>query len=71
MRGTRGIEPELHGGDDDLEGGGVVGQGRPGPVNANMRLRTRPPNVGTVPMGNVPMANPSVTGEVKGHTHGS
>ncbi|CAM9922501.1 unnamed protein product, partial [Scytosiphon promiscuus] len=30
--------PELHGGDGDLEGGG--------PVNANMRLRTRPVPVG-------------------------
>lgn len=46
-RGPDGIgsNPELHGGDGDLEGGGGVGSGGGngrGRVNANMRLRTRP-----------------------------
>lgn len=45
VRRGGGGAPELHGGDGDLEGGGggnLGGRGRPGPVNANMRLRTRP-----------------------------
>lgn len=45
-------EPELHGGDGDgdLEGG-AVGRGRAGPVNANIRLRTRPIAGGAMGMG--------------------
>ena len=39
VRNARNFEPELHGGDGDVEGGSVRG----GRVNANIRLRTRPP----------------------------
>ena len=51
-----GGDPELHGGDGggDLEGGSTVGRGRPGPVNANMRLRTRPTAGGAMGMATGP-----------------
>ncbi|CAM9782005.1 unnamed protein product [Pylaiella littoralis] len=57
QRGGGGGAPELHGGDGDLEGGGAtIGRGRPGPVNANMRLRTRPVPGG--PMGGMSTTPP-------------
>lgn len=51
-----GGDPELHGGDGDgdLEGGSTVGRGRAGPVNANMRLRTRPTAGGAMGMATAP-----------------
>lgn len=51
-----GGDPELHGGDGDgdLEGGSTVGRGRAGPVNANMRLRTRPTAAGAMGMATAP-----------------
>lgn len=65
VRGARGAEPELHGGDGDLEGGGTVGRGRAGPVNANIRLRTRPTAVGAMGMVNSPMGGGGGGGGVR------
>lgn len=74
--GGGGVEnPELHG-DGDLEGGGgggggAVGRGRAGPVNANIRLRTRPmggPGGLAHPLGSDPFAP---GGGARQHSHGS
>lgn len=62
VRNARSGDPELHGGDGDLEGGGAVGRGRAGPVNANMRLRTRPALGGPMGMASPPGAGGSMAG---------
>lgn len=59
VRTSRSFEPELHGGDGDVEGGVGAGSGSGGAisrgrvnanVNPNIRLRTRPPAGGGMGM---------------------